>query len=95
MCILCKSAICVSKCPNYEAKAVTRTVIRCTLCGERIEESDRYYVANGFPYCESCLDFSDTETLVRICEIPKRKWLEQMGFVYESKEDAHDITEVL
>ncbi len=41
-----------------------------------------FYRLNGFPYCEECLDFADAETLLRICEIPKRKWLEQMGFTY-------------
>ncbi|MBE6602476.1 MAG: hypothetical protein E7637_08255 [Ruminococcaceae bacterium] len=57
-------------------------MIRCTLCGERIEESDRYYVANGFPYCEDCLRFSEGESLIRICEKSFQKGLEKLGFTY-------------
>ena len=58
-------------------------VVRCVLCGGKIHDGDGCYRMHGFPYCEDCLDFSDIETLVRICEIPKRTWLEQMGFTQE------------
>ena len=60
------------------------------MCGERIALEDGYYAIHGFPYCKTCLDFADAETLIRICEIPKQKWLEQMGFTYKEKEDAAD-----
>ena len=69
--------------------------IYCSLCGDDLREEKGFYLRNGFPYCETCLDFSDTETLVRICEIPKRKWLEQLGFTYESTDGTEDVTEVL
>ena len=87
--------ICPKDCPNFIPFEGENKKVYCVVCGDDLSEDRGFYRKNGFPYCESCLDFSDTETLVRICEIPKRKWLEQMGFVYESKEDAHDITEVL
>ena len=81
---------CPPACPNFEPKTA---VLQCVQCGDVIAAGKGYYRAHGFPYCESCLDFADAETLIRICEIPKRKWLEQMGFTYEEAEEDSAETE--
>ncbi len=57
--------------------------VQCVRCGEILHAGEGCYRIHGFPYCELCLDSADAEELVRICEIPKRVWLEQMGFCYE------------
>ena len=65
-----------------------RKVVCCVLCGEPIGWKESFYRIHGFPYCETCLDFSDIETIVRICEMPKREWLEQMGFTFVRGQDV-------
>ena len=86
MCILCKSAICPSKCPNYEPLFRNRKPIECSICGEIIAEDAPYYLANGFPYCECCLRYLEGEALVRICESSFEKGLEKLGFSYSRRE---------
>ncbi len=86
MCKLCKRRICMPNCPNYLPQETTR----CASCGEPLSVGDGFYRKNGFPYCESCLDFADAETLVRICELSKREWLTQMGFEHETAEPKAD-----
>ena len=81
ICEICKMRRCPPPCPNFEPE---NPPLQCVQCGDVIAEGKGYYRSHGFPYCESCLDFADAETLVRICEIPKRQWLEQMGFTYET-----------
>lgn len=56
--------------------------LRCLLCGELIDESGGYYQRDGFPYCVGCMEVIDTDLLIRICEIDRKKWLENMGFSY-------------
>jgi hypothetical protein len=73
--------ICPSDCPSDGKKRVNGEIY-CSICGELILPKTGYYCMNGFPYCTECLDFADAETLVRICEMSKRKWLEKMGFSY-------------
>ncbi len=80
ICEICQKMNCLPQCPNYIEK---KPRIHCVSCGERLDLGEGFYTIHGFPYCESCLDFADAETLIRICEIPKRKWLEQMGFEYQ------------
>lgn len=82
MCDLCKRRLCAPNCPN----CLPQATIRCASCGEELSVGDGFYRKNGFPYCESCLDFADTETLIRICETNKREWLRQMGFTHETAE---------
>lgn len=84
MCKLCKRMICPPNCPNFAEKDESVAVVRCVLCGGKIHDGDGCYRMHGFPYCEDCLDFSDIETLVRICEISKREWLGRLGFTYET-----------
>lgn len=60
----------------------TEKAVYCVICGEKADETEEIYRIHGLDYCCSCLDDLDVDTLVRICEIPKRKWLEQMGFEY-------------
>ena len=81
MCRECKRMICPSNCPFESEKREDRK-LHCAICGELILPKNGFYRMNGFPYCTECLDFADSETLVRICEISKRKWLEKMGFSY-------------
>ena len=81
MCNDCKRMICPSNCPSFAEKE-DGSVIYCRICGERIFSENGFYQMNGFPYCTECLDFADSEMLVRICEMSKRKWLEKMGFLY-------------
>lgn len=57
-------------------------VEHCAMCGDPTALEEGYYRIHGMVYCTGCLDFSDAETLIRICEIPKRRWFEQMGFEY-------------
>ncbi len=57
--------------------------VQCVRCGELLAAGEGYFCINGFPYCEFCIDGLGVEELVRICEIPKRKWLEQMGFTFK------------
>lgn len=79
ICEICKKRVCLPACPRFQAPDVEEY---CVLCGDPIGQKKGVYRLNGFPYCEECLDFADAETLLRICEMPKRKWLEQMGFTY-------------
>lgn len=87
MCRVCKRLICPPSCPNFEGERKTGRRIRCVMCGEALTAESGFYQRHGFPYCEDCLECADSETLVRICEISKRKWLEGMGFYYRKKED--------
>ncbi len=68
-----------------------RRRVQCVRCGEMLRSGEGCYRIHGFPYCELCLDSADAEELVRICEIPKRVWLEQMGFSYECVQLEEDI----
>jgi hypothetical protein len=65
-----------------EPKNSKKRVEHCVMCGEVLTEEGGYYCRRGLTYCCGCLDFSDAETLVRICELPKRIWFEKMGFEY-------------
>ena len=87
MCNDCKRMICPSDCPSFEEKQEPNRIY-CRICGERIFAETGFYQMNGFPYCTECLDFADSEMLVRICEMSKRKWLEKMGFSYTSANSA-------
>ena len=87
ICEFCKMSVCPPVCPGFSLK---KAVLQCVQCGDVIPAGKGYYRAHGFPYCETCLDFADAETLVRICEIPKREWLKQMGFTYETAGDESD-----
>ncbi len=74
--------------PQYRRK---NGVIQCASCGELLHAGEEFYQRNGNPYCSICLDNADTEDLIRICEISKRNWLEQMGFfqgIAKGSEDA-------
>lgn len=82
MCEQCQKTVCPSGCPNYREKGGER-LVRCVHCGEILRAGEGFYRIHGFPYCEFCLDSAEAEELVRICEIPKRKWLEQMGFKFD------------
>ena len=84
MCKLCKRPICPPNCPNYSIKPLQEKPVYCVECGERIHAGLGYYQTNGFPYCEDCLELADTDTLVRICEMKKQTWLEQMGFAHRT-----------
>ena len=83
MCDQCFQRFCPPNCPNFEPPQPPRRAVYCKKCGERLQEGESFYRIHGFPYCQWCLDSADTDELVRICEIPKRKWLEQMGFSHE------------
>lgn len=80
MCKLCKYIVCPPSCPNHRTLSTPKTVVRCVGCGERIADGKRYFQANGFPYCEYCLRFSDLESIIRICGISLNKGLENLGF---------------
>ena len=84
MCKECRRRVCASNCPNFKPK--TENSVYCTSCGEILSKGDGFYQKNGFPYCESCLDFADAETLIRICETSKREWLKSMGFTHQTME---------
>lgn len=83
MCDQCLRAFCPPSCPNFTGRQEKRQAIYCVLCGERLQEGEAFYRIHGFPYCELCIDNAEVDELVRICEIPKRIWLEQMGFTQE------------
>ncbi len=53
MCEICGHFTCVSRCPNYEEKAV----YTCKYCGEAIVEGEECYEYDGDYYHEDC--FSD------------------------------------
>ena len=55
---------------------------RCLLCGEEISLQKGFYERDGFPYCNFCMEVIDTDSLIRICETNRQKWLENMGFLY-------------
>lgn len=84
MCKECKKRICPPNCPNF--KRQEQDTVHCASCGEPIDQENGFYQKDGFPYCESCLDFADTETLIRICETSKREWLKHMGFTHKKAE---------
>lgn len=84
MCKICQKKICPPNCPSFSRNQEQNGDIHCTFCGEAVTNGDGFYRKHGFPYCESCLDFADAETLIRICETNKREWLKQMGFIHES-----------
>ena len=65
-----------------EPKNSENRVIHCVMCGDTVTFEEGYYCQRGLVYCSGCLDFSDSETLIRICELPKRIWFEKMGFEY-------------
>lgn len=80
MCKLCNSSICPPKCPNYREKGSKIKALHCVLCGDKILPDQSYYCANGFPYCEDCLRFSEAESLIRICENSFADGLLKLGF---------------
>ena len=82
MCKLCNFTTCPTKCPNYHAPTIPSRVLRCILCGDRIDFEKGYFTRNGFPYCFSCLKYADTESFIRICETSLQNLLENLGFVY-------------
>lgn len=86
MCKVCQKTICLPNCPAFSRNQRQSGEFLCTSCGELLRNGDGYYQKDGFPYCESCLDFADLETLIRICELDKREWLEGMGFVHKTVE---------
>ena len=65
-----------------EPKCSQNRVEHCVMCGDAVSVESGYYSMHGLVYCAGCLDYSDAETLIRICEIPKRIWFEKMGFEY-------------
>ena len=67
---------------GQNARKIMEKAIYCVICGEKADGTEEMYRIHGLDYCCSCLDDLDVDTLVRICEIPKRKWLEKMGFEY-------------
>jgi len=87
MCKLCNRRICPRNCPNFEEDREERAE-KCVLCGEAVADAGGGYRMHGFPYCSSCLDAADSDTLVRICETTKRKWLQDMGFSPMEYEDG-------
>ena len=91
MCDQCFQRFCPPSCPNFEENSGKARRIYCVLCGERLRGGETFYRIHGFPYCELCLDNADAEELVRICEIPKRIWLEQMGFSKESVSEEDSL----
>lgn len=83
MCDQCFQRFCPPSCPNHSEKSNGQEATYCLLCGERLNPGEGFYRIHGFPYCELCLDSVDIDELVRICEIPKREWLEHMGFSFD------------
>ncbi len=67
------------------------SIVQCARCGEILAAGEGFYRIHGFPYCEYCLDAVDAEELIRICEIPKRIWLTNMGFCYERVSDGEGV----
>ena len=86
MCKVCQKKSCPPNCPTFSRNHGQKGELYCVSCGEAIKSGDGFYRKSGFPYCESCLDFADAETLVRICGLNKREWLIQMGFIHETVE---------
>ena len=84
MCKTCQRKVCPPTCPAFLPRKKQDAGLHCTCCGETLHHGDGFYRKHGFPYCESCLDFADAETLLRICELNKREWLTQMGFIHET-----------
>ncbi len=74
--------------PRVQTRGQT---VQCARCGEILTVGEGFYRIHGFPYCEYCLDSADAEELVRICEIPKRIWLANMGFSYDCVRDGEGI----
>ena len=80
MCKICKKAICPANCRSFVGENARERALGCVMCGDLIDAERGYYQKNGFPYCRVCIEYAEIDTLVRICEIDKRKWLEAMGF---------------
>lgn len=89
MCKVCQKRTCPPNCPAFSHHTKQNDAIHCTCCGETLTLGEGFYRKHGFPYCESCVDFADSETLVRICELSKREWLSQMGFIHETVATKH------
>lgn len=86
MCKICQKKHCPPNCPAFSPNKEQNSELYCASCGEVLTNGEGFYRKSGFPYCETCLDFADSETLVRICELNKREWLTQMGFTHETAE---------
>lgn len=84
MCKICQKKLCPSNCPAFSYGKEQDAELHCAYYGESLRNGDGFYRKHGFPYCEGCLDFADTETIIRICELSKREWLTQMGFIHET-----------
>jgi len=80
MCKLCRSAICPPKCPNYEQKGAEK-VFYCSLCGDRLSADKEFYQKDGFPYCSFCLQTSELESIIRICEKSFSEGIALLGFL--------------
>ncbi len=82
MCKLCRKLICPPNCPNFDPD----TGLRCSLCSGSILDGEHYYITNGNPYCAECVEESDVDSLIRICEMEDEEFFERAGLerrIYE------------
>ena len=86
MCQLCQKQLCLPSCPNKTPPQKLRSLPLCVSCGEATIQAEGFYQINGFPYCIDCLEDADMNFLLRICETPKRRMLEKLGFVFKSSQ---------
>ena len=56
---------------------------RCEECGHRIIIGEGYYRSNGKPYCEECVESSDLENLIRICETEVSEIYRSLGLDHQ------------
>lgn len=83
MCKICKQAICPANCPSFVGDWEGERERTCVMCGAWIDAERGYYEIHGFPYCRECIEYAELDSLVRICEINKRKCLEILGFAWK------------
>ncbi len=84
ICENCKKRACFGDCKGFDRQ---KSVTHCALCGEVIRPEIGFYRMHGIPYCEDCLLVADTETILRICEIPRPIFWNLLGFAYDENND--------
>ena len=77
MCPECHRFLCEEGCPAFVGRARGRVGVRrlCTLCGEELEDGEKFYSIGTRPFCAACLEGADADDLQKFFHHKSREQL--------------------